>query len=134
MPLKNDEIQNNIDKFLEEHGLEGFLRLYLREYLFELLMDEIKDATDENSTDSAIQLYFDSDFESEQAVREFEEELRARCDERAQEMVEAFQQDDELQELFEKQDPAILERDEIEDEVTDQMHEMIEIWSESDEG
>lgn len=130
MPLPNDEIQNNIDAFIEEHGVEGFFQLYLREYLFEMLMAEIKAATDELDADSAVQLYFsDSEYDDLEA---FEDQLRDECADRAAEMVEEIKDSDELRPLFEDGNVALLETTEAEEIVTDHMHEIIEDWGDED--
>lgn len=128
MHLPNDEIQTNIDAFIEEHGVEGFFQIYLREYLFEMLMAEIKAATDELESDSAVQLYFgQSEYDD---LEEFEDQLQDECADRAGEMVQEIKNSDELRPFFEDADVELLETREAEEIVKGHMHDIIEEWKE----
>lgn len=88
MLLNDTEIQNNIDEFVEAHGVEGFFRVYFREYLFQLLNEEIEAATNDPELDSALQLHFSQNVETDQELEEFEEQPRDQCINRADELVE----------------------------------------------
>jgi hypothetical protein len=131
MLLNDTEIQNNIDEFVDEHGVEGFIRIYFREYLFQLLNEEIQAATNDIESDSALQLHFSQNVESDQELKEFKEQLRDQCADRADELVANIQEKPELESVFEDADVELLERDDVEDIIRNSMHDIIEEWEET---
>jgi urease gamma subunit len=132
MHLNNEEIQNNIDEFVEEHGVEGFFRLYLREYLFELLNEEINAASGDVESDSALQLHFSQNVTTDKELEEFEEQLREQCATRADELVERIKDSEELRPLFEEAEVELLQREDVEDMIENSMHDIIEEWEDDD--
>jgi hypothetical protein len=132
MLLNDTEIQNNIDEFVETHGVEGFFRVYFREYLFQLLNEEIEAATNDPESDSALQLHFSQNVETDQELEEFEEQLRDQCATRADELVEKIQDQPELAPIFEDADVELLEHEDVEEMIRHTMHEMIEAWEDED--
>lgn len=132
MPLNNTEIQNNIDEFVEAHGVEGFFRVYLREYLFELLNEEIERATDDVESDSALQLHFSQKVNTDQELEKFEEQLRNQCANRAGELVEKIKEHPEIAPIFEDGDVELLKHEDVEKMIQNAMHEMIETWGGED--
>jgi len=132
MLLNDTEIQNNIDEFVESHGVEGFFRVYFREYLFQLLNEEIEAATNDPESDSALQLHFSRNVETDQELEEFEEQLRDQCANRADELVEKIQDQPELAPIFEEADVELLEHEDVEELIRNTMHEMIEAWEGED--
>jgi hypothetical protein len=109
MLLNDTEIQNNIDEFVETHGVEGFFRVYFREYLFQLLNEEIEAATNDPKSDSALQLHFSQNVNTDQELEEFEEQLRDQCASRADDLVEKIQNQPKLAPIFEDADVELLE-------------------------
>ena len=132
MHLNNEEIQNNIDEFVEEHGVEGFFRLYLREYLFELLNEEINAASGDVESDSALQLHFSQNVTTDKELEEFEDQLREQCATRADELVERIKDSEELRPLFEEAEVELLQREDVEDMIENSMHDIIEEWEDDD--
>ena len=132
MLLNDTEIQNNIDEFVEAHGVEGFFRVYFREYLFQLLNEEIEAATNDPESDSALQLHFSQNVETDQELEKFEEQLRDQCANRADELVEKIQDQPELAPIFEDADVELLEHEGVEEMIRHTMHEMIEAWEDED--
>lgn len=132
MQLNENEIQRNIDEFVEAHGVEGFFRLYLREYLFQLLNEEIHAATGDEESDSALQLHFSQDVTTDEELEAFEEQLRDQCVDRADELVRRIKEVDQLRPLFENADVELLEREEVEKMIEQEMHNIIEEWEDAD--
>jgi len=132
MLLNDTEIQNNIDEFVETHGVEGFFRVYFREYLFQLLNEEIEAATNDPKSDSALQLHFSQNVNTDQELEEFEEQLRDQCASRADDLVEKIQNQPKLAPIFEDADVELLEHEDVEEMIRDTMHEMIEAWEGED--
>jgi len=132
MLLNDTKIQNNIDEFVETHGVEGFFRVYFREYLFQLLNEEIEAATNDPESDSALQLHFSQNVNTDQELEEFEEQLRDQCASRADELVEKIQDQPELVPIFEDANVELLEHEDVEEMIRDTMHEMIEVWEDED--
>jgi len=132
MLLNDTKIQNNIDEFVETHGVEGFFRVYFREYLFQLLNEEIEAATNDPESDSALQLHFSQNVNTDQELEEFEEQLRDQCASRADELVEKIQDQPELAPIFEDANVELLEHEDVEEMIRDTMHEMIEAWEDED--
>lgn len=132
MRLNDTEIQNNIDEFVEAHGVDGFFRVYFREYLFQLLNEEIEAATNDPETDSALQLHFSQNVNTDQEIEEFEEQLRDQCAKRADELVEQIQAQPDLAPIFEDADVELLEHEDVENMIRNTMHDMIQAWEEED--
>lgn len=132
MLLNEDRIQNNIDEFVEQHGVEGFFRLYFREYLFELLYGEVNAATGDKDADSGIQLHFSDELTTDEELRDFEEQLRNQCATRANHLVNRIQEHEEIRPLFEEGDVELLQEDEVEDMVTESMHDIIQEWEDTE--
>lgn len=132
MLLNDTKIQNNIDEFVEVHGVEGFFQVYFREYLFQLLNEEIKAATNDPESDSALQLHFSQNVETEQELREFEEQLRDQCADRADELVEKIQDQPELAPIFEDADMRLLEDEDVERIIRNTIHDMIKMWEDEE--
>jgi hypothetical protein len=132
MLLNDTKIQNNIDEFVETYGVEGFFRVYFREYLFQLLNKEIEAATNDPESDSALQLHFSQNVNTDQELEEFEEQLRDQCASRANELVEKIQDQPELAPIFENANVELLEHEDVEEMIRDTMHEMIEAWEDED--
>lgn len=130
--MNDTEIQNNIDEFVDEHGVEGFFRVYLREYLFQLLNEEIQAATNDPKSDSAIQLHFSQNVETDQELEEFEDQLRDQCAVRADELVAKIQDKPELEPIFEDTNVELLERDDVEEMIRNSMHDIIEEWEDEE--
>lgn len=130
--MNDTKIQNNIDEFVEIHGVEGFFRVYFREYLFQLLNEEIEAATNDPESDSALQLHFSQNVNTDQELEEFEEQLRDQCASRADELVEKIQDQPELAPIFEDADVELLEHEDVEEMIRNTMHEMIEAWEDQD--
>lgn len=130
MHLNESKIQNNIDEFVEQHGVEGFFRLYLQEYLFELLYEEVNAASGDPKQDSGIQLHFSNQVTSDKELQQFKEQLRNQCVSRADRIVERIKNNDTLQPLFENGDVELLQRDETEEMITTAMHDIVEEWEE----
>src|SRR6056297_2590559 len=128
MLLNDTEIQNNINEFVETHGVEGFFRVYFREYLFQLLNEEIEAATNDPESDSALQLHFSQNVETDQELEEFEEQLRDQCATRADELVGKIQEQPELAPIFEDANVELLEHEDVEEMTRNTMHEMIMMW------
>ena len=132
MHLKESEIQNNIDEFMEEHGVEGFFRIYFREYLFELLYAEVNAATGNPESDSGIQLHFSNQITSDKELQQFEEQLRSQCASRADRLVNRIKANEELQPLFKNGNVELLHQKKTEEMVTAAMHEIIQDWEGED--
>jgi hypothetical protein len=132
MLLNDTEIQNNIDEFVEAHGVEGFFRVYFREYLFQLLNEEIEAATSDPEADSALQLHFSQNVETDQELEQFEDQLRDQCAQRADELVTKIKERSELEPIFEDANVELMEHEEVEEMIENTMHEMIEAWEDED--
>lgn len=130
--MNDTKIQNNIEEFVDTHGVEGFFRVYFREYLFQLFNEEIEAATNDPESDSALQLHFSQNVNTDQELEEFEEQLRDQCASRADELVEKIQDQPELAPIFEDANVELLEHEDVEAMIRDTMHEMIEAWEDED--
>ena len=129
----NVQTKKQIRDFLNEHGMEGFLRLYIREYLMELLLNEVKSAGENSEVDSGVQMVFGDGPPSNDELDEFEEELREEADSRAQKLVTRLKENESVGSAIQRGDLDIIEEEVFEKELKNEFHDLIQEWSENEE-
>jgi len=92
MQLKKDieEIQKNINDFINKYGQEGFLELYFTNLLYEMVKDNIRSKTDKVKNSPGLQYYFDKNgnFESTSKLKQFDIKLKNECSKKSKIIVE----------------------------------------------
>lgn len=130
-----EEYEENIQEFLDTHGMEGFLKLYFTNFLVEMIQGEAK--TESEGTDliddPGVQFYFKGhSIEDENDLREFEDALFDECMSKSEEMVEKLKEDEKFEKLFaeefNEEHLELLDDPELEDRFEERMHELFEEW------
>ena len=128
-PLTSDEAEANVQNFIDEHGLEGFLIVYFRQFLFRFVKQELQSA-DEDIDDVSLQLHFDT--EGDEALQDKRERMRQECEKWARRVVANLKTDDVVGEVIENDDFERLWDEEVEARWEEQLHESIEEWKDED--
>lgn len=123
--VDENEAQQNINEFIEEHGTEGLFVLYFRQFLFRFIMGELKSMDDEVS-DIGTQLHLSAD--GDDILKEKREEMRERCEYWARDLVDHLKGDEVVSEVIEAGDLERLEDEEIENRVEEAIDERFGEW------
>lgn len=124
-PLTGDEAEANVQSFIDEHGLEGFLMVYFRQFLFRFVKQELQSA-DEDVDDVSLQLHFDT--EGDEALQDKRERMRQECEKWAQKLVADLKTDDVVGEAIKNDDFERLWDEDVMAHWEEQLHESIEEW------
>lgn len=129
LDITEEELEENIDEFLEVHGPEGLFVLYYRDYIYRFIMQELKSA-DEEVSDSTMQLFFDSDGDDQLQTQR--EEMLERCEHWARDLVEDLKSDELLHDVIASGNLARLDDDDVENRVEQHLHNKMEEWQDED--
>lgn len=127
--LSEEEMEKNINEFLETHGSEGLFVLYYRDYIYRFIMQELKSA-DDTVNDSTMQLFFDPD--GDEQLQTQREEMLDRCEYWARDLVKELKSDEMLNDIIESGNFSRLEDDDVEKRVERRLHEKMEEWKNVD--
>lgn len=118
--------EEKINEFMDEHGIEGFLRIYFAEFFYRNLMEAIKAGKNQGKMelDTGIQHHVSNEL-SGMRLKNRKKELRRECGVKAGELVSRLEEDDNFDELFEG-DFEILESEEIQDKLNKHIVELAE--------
>ena len=127
--ISDEELQDNINEFLEIHGSEGLFVLYYRDYIYRFIMQELKSA-DDKVGDSTMQLFFNPD--GDEQLQTQREEMIDRCEYWARDLVDDLKTDKVLHDIIESGDLTRLEDDDVEERVNQRLHDKMEEWQDED--
>jgi len=125
---KLPNFEKNIKEFMEEHGIEGFLKLYFATYLMQLLKSEIKSKGGELGEDPGYIFYIrGKEIERLSDIEKYEDQLYEEFKKKADEMIVQLKKDKKFKDFFEGnfgrfKDP------EMEKRFEKRLHETIESW------
>lgn len=132
-----EESEENIEEFLDQHGVQGFLKLYFTNFLVEMIQGEAKTESEgtDLTDDPGVQFYFKGhSIEDESDLHDFEDALFDECKRKAEEMVEQLEDDEKFGQLFTEEigeeELELLEDSELEKHFEQRMHELFEQWEE----
>lgn len=124
---------DNINEFFEEHGSEGFLKLFFKEYLFNLIDNEISSKGNEISEDFGILHYKGNQLKTKSERDEYSKQIKEECDEKAEEIVDDLKKDTNLLSLL-NGDFDQIDNELYDDYLKEALHDLFKKWEEKDEG
>ncbi|MFC7213049.1 hypothetical protein ACFQO4_03000 [Saliphagus sp. GCM10025334] len=123
--IDEEEAEQNIQEFIEEHGNEGLFVVYFRQFIFSFIMQELKSSDDEID-DIGTQLHLSTD--GDQLLKDQREQMLERCEHWAQDLVDHLKEDDVVSEVIESGDISRLEHDDVEERVHQAIHNKFGEW------
>lgn len=124
--VDEDQVEQNVQEFLEEHGTEGLFVVYFRQFILRFIMQELK-SEDKEIDDMGTQLHLDVD-EGDQVLKVKREQMRERCEDWARDLVEDLKDDEVVGEVIESGNLERLGDRDVEKRVEDAMDEKFEEW------
>lgn len=124
--VDEDQVEQNVQEFLEEHGTEGLFVVYFRQFIFRFIMQELK-SEDKETDDMGTQLHLDID-EGDQVLKVKREQMRERCEDWARDLVDDLKDDEVVGEVIESGNLERLGDRDVEKRVEEAMDEKFEEW------
>ncbi|MFD1562251.1 hypothetical protein ACFR99_01530 [Haloarchaeobius amylolyticus] len=124
--IDEEEAEQNLEQFLEEHGNEGLFVVYFRQFIFSFIMQELK-SSDEEVNDIGTQLHFDA--EGDELLKDNREQMLERCEHWAQDLVDHLKKDEVVAEVIESGDLGRLEDENVEERVEQALDTKFNEWS-----
>jgi len=124
--VDQEQAEQNVQEFIEEHGTKGLFIVYFRQFIFRFIMQELK-SEDEEVEDMGTQLHLDVD-EGDQVLKVKREQMKERCEEWARDLVDDLKGDEVVGEVIESGDLERLDDENVEDRVEEAMDEKFEEW------
>ena len=130
-----ESAESNIRKFMNEYGVEGFLKLYFAKCLLKLLKSELKSKMGSKiSIDPGVIFHYkEQQIDKRQQIeklcdiREYEEQLFEECKKKADEIITQFKKDKKFDDLF-KGNFEKLNDSQLEEYFKKKLHEILEEW------
>ncbi|UWG50148.1 hypothetical protein AArcCO_0830 [Halalkaliarchaeum sp. AArc-CO] len=123
--VDEEEAEQNIEEFIEEHGTEGLFVVYFRQFIFSFIMQELK-SSDEEVEDIGTQLHLDPD--GDQPLKNQREQMLERCEHWARDLVDHLKEDEVVSEVIESGDLSRLEDEDVEERVEQAIDEKFGEW------
>ena len=123
--VDEDEAEQNMQAFIEEHGTEGLFVVYFREFILNFVMQELK-SNDEEVSDVGTQLHLDA--EGDDVLKGNREQMKERCEHWARDLVDHLKTDDVVAEVIEKGDMERLDDEDVEQRVETALDEKFTEW------
>mgnify|MGYP000079582771 CR=1 FL=1 len=124
--IDEDQAEQNVQDFIEEHGTEGVFVVYFRQFIYRFIMQELK-SEDEEVDDIGTQLHLDVT-EGDEILKVKREQMLERCEDWARDLVDDLKSDDLVGEVIESGDLERLDDEDVEDRVEEAMDEKFEEW------
>jgi len=124
--VDEEQVEKNVQEFIEEHGTEGLFVVYFRQFIFRFIMQELK-SEDEDVEDMGTQLHLDVD-EGDQVLKVKRDQMKERCEEWARDLVDDLKDDETVGDVIESGDLERLDDRDVEKRVEDAMDEKFEEW------
>lgn len=124
--VDEDQVEQNVEEFIEEHGTEGVFVVYFRQFIYRFIMQELK-SEDEEVDDVGTQLHLDVT-EGDEVLKVKREQMLERCEDWARDLVDDLKDDEVVGEVIESGDFDRLDEEEVEERVEEAMDEKFEEW------
>lgn len=123
--VDEEEAEQNIKEFLEQHGTEGLFVVYFRQFIYSFIMQELK-SNDKETGDIGTQLHLSTD--GDELLRDQREQMLERCEHWARDLVDHLKTDEVVSEVIESGDLGRLDDKEVEERVEKAMDEKFGEW------
>lgn len=123
--IDEEEAEQNINEFLEEHGTEGLFVVYFRQFIFSFVMQELK-SEDEEVTDVGTQLHLSID--GDEILKDQRDQMLERCEYWARDLVDYLKEDEIVSEVIESGDLERLDDEEVEERVEEALETKFDEW------
>ncbi len=124
--IDDEQAEQNVQEFIEEHGTEGVFVVYFRQFIFRFIMQELK-SEDEEVEDIGTQLHLDVS-EGDEVLKVKREQMLERCEVWARDLVDDLKDDEVVGEVIESGDFERLDDEDVEERVENAMDEKFEEW------
>lgn len=124
--IDEDQVEQNIQDFIEEHGTEGVFIVYFRQFIFRFIMQELK-SEDAEVDDIGTQLHLDVT-EGDDVLKVKREQMLERCEDWARDLVDDLKDDEVVGEVIESGDFERLDDEDVEERVEQAMDDKFEEW------
>jgi len=124
--VDEEQAEQNVQEFIEEHGTEGLFVVYFRQFIFRFIMQELK-SMDKGVDDIGTQLHLDVT-EGDEILKVKREQMLERCEDWARDLVDDLKDDEVVGEVIESGDLERLDDENVEDRVEEAMDEKFEEW------
>jgi len=124
--VDEDQAEQNVQEFIDEHGTEGVFVVYFRQFIFRFIMQELK-SEDEEVDDIGTQLHLDVT-DGDEVLKVKREQMLERCEDWARDLVDDLKDDDVVGEVIESGNFERLDDEVVEERVEEAMDEKFEEW------
>lgn len=124
--IDENQVEQNVQEFIEEHGTEGVFVVYFRQFIFRFIMQELK-SEDKEVDDIGTQLHLDIT-EGDEVLKMKREQMLERCEDWARDLVDDLKDDEVVGEVIEPGDFERLGDEVVEERVEQAMDEKFEEW------
>ena len=124
--IDEEQAEQNVQDFVEEHGTEGVFVVYFRQFIYRFIMQELK-SEDEKVDDIGTQLHLDVT-EGDEVLKVKREQMLERCEDWARDLVDDLKDDEVVGEVIKSGDFERLDDEDVEDRVEEAMDEKFEQW------
>jgi hypothetical protein len=125
IPVNDEEAAENVQEFIEEHGLEGFLVLHTRQMVYRFVKQEFLSA-DEEVDDISLQMHFDA--EGDDALHDKRDELLYHCERWARDLVDRLKEDEVIGDVIANDDFERLDEEQVYERWQNEYHDTLEQW------
>ncbi|WP_135536144.1 hypothetical protein [Halostella pelagica] len=125
--VDENQAQQKVNEFIEQHGTEGLFVLYFRQFIYRFIKQELKSA-DEEVEDIGTQLHLDQD--GDDILKNRREEMKEQCEYWARDLVDHLKKDEVVSEVIESGDLGRLEEEKVEERVKKGLDEKFDEWEE----
>jgi len=127
VPPDDEEAKENIEEFVEEHGLEGFLILYNRQLIYRFVKQELLSGSEEID-DLGEQMYFGED--GDDALHDKRQELKRHSEKWARRLVRQLKQEETIGGVIEADEFERLDDEVVQNKWEEAFHRTLEEWHE----
>lgn len=125
IPEDDEEAAENVQEFIQEHGLEGFLVLHTRQMIYRFVKQEFLSA-DEEVDDISLQMHFDAEGDDE--LHDKRDELLYHCETWARDLVDRLKKDEVVGDVIANDDFEALDDEQVYKRWEDEYHDALEQW------
>lgn len=124
--VDEEQAEQNVQEFINEHGTEGLFVVYFRQFIFRFIMQELK-SEDEEVDDVGTQLYLDVD-DGDQVLKVKREQMLERCEDWARDLVDYLKDDNVVGEVIESGDLERFDNEDVEERVEEALDAKFGKW------
>lgn len=124
-PPNEEEAEANIEEFIDQHGLEGFLVLYNRQMIYRFIKQEFLSSSAEVD-DVGEQMYLGED--GDDTLHDKREELKRHSERWARCLVDQLKEDDEVGEVIANDEFERLNDEDVEERWEAIFHNTLDEW------